>query len=638
MRVVRVRNVSEAWARLSETLQGALPEHTRAGAALVVPEPVTTIYERPRERVLFCPRRNANPFFHLVEALWMLAGRCDTRTLDRYVSDFGARYAEDNGQIHGAYGYRWRHALGFDQLEVVVRKLRENPQDRQAVIQMWNGASERRSYERDEVGMGTRFLNAGSNDLRGEWRDRPCLAGDTLVWSPEGDKPMVELAGMFRRGLQRWPVYAVDPVSKKLELQWMTACWRSGRKKTLRLVFDDGSSLRMTKDHVVYRYHKHKGAQTAVGCQAGELQVGDRVLATHRVTLKKGHEGIKKCLGRNTAFNNLQSTHRAYYALVHGPIPAEHDIHHKDELKRNNTIDNLEALSVGEHSRLHRLGNKNPMRRMTAEQHRARAEKHSEALKKNWAALTPEQRSARSKGLELPDNHKIVAIEEHEAENVYDFTVPGFHTAIVGTGVVTHNCNTHVYLRVRKDPPVEYAVDDPGPVDPQPVSQHVLDMTVLCRSNDAVWGAYGANAVHFSVLQEYLAARIGVEVGLLYQVSNNFHVYQDVWGRVRPSDVEMHEAENVTLGCVPMFSDPQWIDHDLRIFMSWHDSLWNGGAEERPIYMNAWFSHTARHVVQSWFSYRARRSLDAALAGARAIDCSAWRLACVEWLERRGTT
>jgi thymidylate synthase len=55
----------------------------------------------------------------------------------------------------------------------------------------------------------------------------------------------------------------------------------------------------------------------------------------------------------------------------------------------------------------------------------------------------------------------------------------------------------------------------------------VLDLTVLCRSNDVVWGAYGANAVHFSVLQEYLAGRIGVDVGVMYQFSNNYHGYVD---------------------------------------------------------------------------------------------------------------
>jgi hypothetical protein len=52
-------------------------------------------------------------------------------------------------------------------------------------------------------------------------------------------------------------------------------------------------------------------------------------------------------------------------------------------------------------------------------------------------------------------------------------------------------------------------------------------MTVTCRSNDAIWGAHGANAVHFSVLQEYVAAAVGVLVGPMVQLSNNYHIYAD---------------------------------------------------------------------------------------------------------------
>lgn len=52
-----------------------------------------------------------------------------------------------------------------------------------------------------------------------------------------------------------------------------------------------------------------------------------------------------------------------------------------------------------------------------------------------------------------------------------------------------------------------------------------LDMMVTNRSNDSVWGALGANAVHFSILQEYMAARIGVPAGKYWQVTNNLHLY-----------------------------------------------------------------------------------------------------------------
>jgi hypothetical protein len=60
-----------------------------------------------------------------------------------------------------------------------------------------------------------------------------------------------------------------------------------------------------------------------------------------------------------------------------------------------------------------------------------------------------------------------------------------------------------------------------------------LDMVVFCRSNDAIWGCYGANAVHFSMLQEYVARRAGFDVGTYTQISVNWHAYTDVYDKMQ---------------------------------------------------------------------------------------------------------
>lgn len=52
-----------------------------------------------------------------------------------------------------------------------------------------------------------------------------------------------------------------------------------------------------------------------------------------------------------------------------------------------------------------------------------------------------------------------------------------------------------------------------------------LDMMVTNRSNDIVWGAYGANVVHFSFLHHLVADLSGMEVGVYRQVSDNYHMY-----------------------------------------------------------------------------------------------------------------
>lgn len=113
-------------------------EETRNGPALVHPEPVCITYRRPNERVLFSRARRANPFFHLFEAFWMLAGRRDAAFLNQYVSDFGARFAEEDGALHGAYGHRWRRHFSTDQLLAVIDVLGCSPSSRQAVVAMWD--------------------------------------------------------------------------------------------------------------------------------------------------------------------------------------------------------------------------------------------------------------------------------------------------------------------------------------------------------------------------------------------------------------------------------------------------------------------------------------------------------------------
>jgi len=108
---------------------------SRNGPTLEIMEPAVITYDCPDERVLFEPARDANPFFHLFEALWMLAGRADVGFLDRYNKGM-AQYSDDGQFFNAPYGYRLRHAFGYDQLELVIKKIRKNPDDRRVVLQI----------------------------------------------------------------------------------------------------------------------------------------------------------------------------------------------------------------------------------------------------------------------------------------------------------------------------------------------------------------------------------------------------------------------------------------------------------------------------------------------------------------------
>jgi hypothetical protein len=138
MEVIRVRNVQQALPETLSRLEACgIPENSRNGPVRVFPSPVTTVYGKPCERVLFWPKRDANPFFHLMEGLWMLAGRDDVAFVAGFASNMRS-FSDDGRRLHGAYGYRWRFAFGRDQLAKLIKLLRANPRSRRAVLQMWD--------------------------------------------------------------------------------------------------------------------------------------------------------------------------------------------------------------------------------------------------------------------------------------------------------------------------------------------------------------------------------------------------------------------------------------------------------------------------------------------------------------------
>lgn len=140
MKVLNVRNVHEALpVALKHLYEFGEERPSRNGPVLQTPYPVATVYEKPCERVIYWPERDANPFFHVYEMLWMIAGRDDLAGPQRYVKSFGA-FSDDGLTLHGAYGKRWRKSFGIDQLAIIAKDLIDNPESRRCVLQMWSSA------------------------------------------------------------------------------------------------------------------------------------------------------------------------------------------------------------------------------------------------------------------------------------------------------------------------------------------------------------------------------------------------------------------------------------------------------------------------------------------------------------------
>lgn len=147
--VIEGRNVNELYYRgVNYILNSGIPEQSRLGSVLVAPGPVVSVYVRPQERVLFSKHRDANPFFHLMEAVWMLAGD-QASAWPVYFNKQMAEYANHRGNYDGAYGYRWRRMFGMDQIAGVIKELALNPESRRAVIGMWSPGVDLRSDSKD---------------------------------------------------------------------------------------------------------------------------------------------------------------------------------------------------------------------------------------------------------------------------------------------------------------------------------------------------------------------------------------------------------------------------------------------------------------------------------------------------------
>lgn len=138
MHTLHTRNVNQALPLAMDLIKKVgKSRKSRYGDVLVSPVPITTLYEKPTERVIFWPERDANPFFHFMESLWMLAGRNDVEFVKKYAKRMET-FSDDGKTFHAAYGYRWRKQFGADQLSVIARRLKDNPDDRRQVLQIWD--------------------------------------------------------------------------------------------------------------------------------------------------------------------------------------------------------------------------------------------------------------------------------------------------------------------------------------------------------------------------------------------------------------------------------------------------------------------------------------------------------------------
>lgn len=78
------------------------------------------------------------PFMALKELLWMLKGRTDLEWLRDHNVTYWDEWELPDGTIGKSYGWQYRNFNGVDQVDALIKGLRDNPLDRRHIISLWN--------------------------------------------------------------------------------------------------------------------------------------------------------------------------------------------------------------------------------------------------------------------------------------------------------------------------------------------------------------------------------------------------------------------------------------------------------------------------------------------------------------------
>jgi hypothetical protein len=176
------------------------------------------------------------------------------------------------------------------------------------------------------------------------------------------------------------------------------------------------------------------------------------------------------------------------------------------------------------------------------------------------------------------------------------------------------------------------------------VLNNKLNMTVFNRSNDLIMGAYGANVVHMSILQEYIANLTGYCVGTYWQVSNNAHVYvKDYEAKWTLPEGESHKDpedlyENNLVVPWPMIVNNQATfkeeAQDIVNLFCGQDLLRNCGGPTH--YDNGFLENVCLPMARAYKAYKDGKPNDAAYFVNSMYSGTDWTLAGKRWLYRRG--
>jgi anaerobic ribonucleoside-triphosphate reductase len=175
-----------------------------------------------------------------------------------------------------------------------------------------------------------------------------CLAGDTYIQTYEGPK-------MIKDVTTNDLVYSFNEQLHKIELKRVLFSGMTKRQaQVVRVTMDNGQTVTCTPNHPFAVRCKVDGCENFYNgeymsyVEAGALQPGMRIKSNY---IRNSMHGRPQCsIHYNGRPQLLQDINAEYFF---GPKPCGYVIHHKDENKANNFIENLQYMSDADHRRLH---------------------------------------------------------------------------------------------------------------------------------------------------------------------------------------------------------------------------------------------------------------------------------------------
>lgn len=168
--------------------------------------------------------------------------------------------------------------------------------------------------------------------------DIGCFTGETKV--PLLDGHQKTLKEMAEEGGTYW-VYSLNG-EREIVPGRATGLKTREDAELMRVTVSGGEEIVCTPDH---EFMLTDGTYR----EAKDLRFNDSLMPLYRKwQTRDGYESA------STGRANARQTHITVYEAMHGPVPSDYVVHHKNHIHFDNRPENLEIMEKGEHSRYHR--------------------------------------------------------------------------------------------------------------------------------------------------------------------------------------------------------------------------------------------------------------------------------------------